>query len=203
MRGQCVRHYLSSMPVTRFEDLDLTRQYTYADYLTWEFRERVELLRGWIARMSPAPSRYHQKVAGNLHLALGNHFQGGPCELYIAPFDVRLPRTGGGESVVQPDLCVICDEDKLTERGCTGAPDWVIEVLSPGNSKREMRDKFGLYEESGVREYWIVDPAHDAIQTYVLTEGGLRNGPVYYANDEEAFSPGLFPELRIKGEDVF
>ena len=191
------------MPVTRFEDLDLTRQYTYADYLTWEFQDRVELLRGWIARMSPAPSRYHQKVAGNLHAVLHQALRQNRCELYIAPFDVRLPRTGGGESVVQPDLCVICDTAKLTDRGCTGAPDWVIEVLSPGNSKREMRDKFSLYEESGVREYWVVDPDHDAIQTYVLTNGVLLNGPVHYRDDEAPFSPTLFPELRILGEDVF
>ena len=153
------------MPITDFAQLDLSRQYTYADYLTWEFQERVELFRGWVAKMSPGPSRYHQKVAGNIHRLLANHFLGQRCELYIAPFDVRLTRTRGGESVVQPDLCVICDPDKLTDRGCTGAPDWVLEVLDSttgprpqaapphcfvGNSKREMRDKFALYEESGV-----------------------------------------------------
>ena len=192
------------MPITRFEDLDLTRQYTYADYLTWRFQERVELLRGWVARMSPAPNRRHQQVAGDLHLALGTYFAGHPCQLYLAPFDVRLPRTDGGESVVQPDLCVVCDEAKLTEQGCTGAPDWVLEILSPGNSRREMRDKFALYEESGVREYWVVDPAHDAIQTYVLDEGGrLRNGPVHYGDDEEPFAPAVFPELAVRGVQVF
>ena len=191
------------MAITRFDDLDLARQYTYADYLTWEFQERVELFRGWVAKMSPGPSRYHQKVAGNLHRLLANHFLGQRCELYIAPFDVRLTRTQGGESVVQPDLCVICDPDKLTDRGCTGAPDWVLEVLSPGNSKREMRDKFALYEESGVREYWVVDPDRDAILTYVAREGRLVNGPVHYADDAEAFGPEIFPTLTMLGEEIF
>ena len=110
------------MSVTRFDDLDLTRQYTYADYLTWRFSERVELLRGWVARMSPAPNLRHQDIATQLTVSLGNFLKGTRCKLFAAPFDVRLPRTAGGETVVQPDLCVICDRAKLTEQGCTGAP---------------------------------------------------------------------------------
>ena len=191
------------MAVTRFEDLDLTRQYTYADYLTWQFTERVELLRGWVAKMSPATSRYHQKVATNLTRVVANHFHDASCEVYAAPFDVRLTRTDGGESVVQPDLCVICDVSKLTERGCTGAPDWVIEVLSPGNTRREIRDKYALYEESGVREYWVVDPQHDEIRTFVLDDGAYRLGPAHFADDEAPFSPTIFPTLDVLGADVF
>ena len=190
------------MSVTRFEDLDLSRQYTYADYLTWRFVERVELLRGWIARMSPAPSRYHQDIAGWLHLQMGRFFEGHSCHLYIAPFDVRLPRTAGGESVVQPDLCVICDEDKLTEQGCTGAPDWVIEVLSPGNTPREMREKYGLYEESGVREYWVVEPSNGIVLRYVLRDGSFVGLPPR-TQDDETITSDLFPDFSVSGAGVF
>ena len=161
------------MPVTHLDQLDLSRQYTYADYLTWQFQERVELLRGWVAKMSPAPNRKHQRVSGRLHGELYQLFKQHPCYLYEAPFDVRLPRTSGGETVVQPDLCVFCDREKLTDQGATGAPDWVIEILSPGNSARELADKYALYEEVGVREYWLVHPSDEAIFRYVLREGGF------------------------------
>ena len=159
------------MPVTHFDQLDLSRQYTYADYLTWQFQERVELLRGWVAKMSPAPNRRHQRVSGRLHGELYQLFKQHSCYLYEAPFDVRLPRTTGGETVVQPDLCVFCDREKLTDQGATGAPDWVIEILSPGNSARELADKFSLYEEVGVREYWLVHPMDEVILRYILRDG--------------------------------
>ena len=191
------------MAVTKLEDLDLSRQYTYADYVTWRFQERVELLRGWVAKMSPAPNRRHQTIVSNFFRIVSDHFHRSGCRVYTAPFDVRLPRTGGGESVVQPDLCAICEESKLTEQGCTGAPDWVIEILSPGNSKREMRDKFALYEESGVREYWIVDPTHVSVQTYLLENEKFVVGPLYYEDDEAEFGPSIFPTLKISGTDLF
>jgi len=104
-----IRPYLSSMAITRFEDLDLTRQYTFANYVTWHFSKRVEILRGWVARIRPALSTYHQRVSTELQGALFIHLKGSNCQLFAAPFDVRLPRTKGGESVVQPDLCVACD----------------------------------------------------------------------------------------------
>ena len=190
------------MSVARFEDLDLSRQYTYADYLTWTFQERVELLRGWVARMSPAPNRFHQDVQRNLTYALLKHLEGGDCKLYIAPFDVRLPRTAGGETVVQPDLCVICDPAKLTEQGCTGAPDWVIEILSPGNSKREVRDKYALYEEAGVGEYWVVDPLGRHVLRYVLREGTYV-GLAPRTEDDEAVEAATFAGFAIPGARVF
>ena len=191
------------MPVTRFEDLDLNRQYTYADYLTWQFRERVELLRGWVARMSPAPNRYHQDVSRNVELALLGYFTGRDCKVYDAPFDVRLPRTDGGETVVQPDLCVICDPTKLTKQGCTGAPDWIVEILSPGNSNREMREKYELYEESGVREYWVVDPANQMVLRYLLGDDGTYVGLRPFTRVAEAIPSAAFPDFAIAGETVF
>ena len=189
------------MAIKRFEDLDLTRQYTYADYLTWEFQERVELIKGWVARMSPAPNMYHQTVLSNLAKQVLTQVSR-PCKVFLAPFDVRLRRRDGGESVVQPDLCVVCDATKLTEQGCDGAPDWVIEILSRGNTKRDTRDKFRLYEESGVREYWIVDPAHGSVERYLLEgEAYRRLDPCF--EDDEAFSPAVLPGVVIDGAAVF
>lgn len=189
------------MSITRFEDLDLTRQYTYADYLTWEFQERVELLRGWVTRMSPAPNMYHQTVAANLYTRIGAQLAR-PCRFFPAPFDVRLQRSDGRESVVQPDLCVVCDETRLTQQGCDGAPDWVIEILSRGNTKRDTRDKYSIYEEAGVREYWIVDPTHGSIERYLLEgERYLRQTPCF--EDDLEFASFVFPDVTLSGEAVF
>lgn len=134
-------------------DLDPDKRYTYADYLLWELKERVELIRGKLFKMSPAPSRKHQEVVHALVLSFGLYFKGKSCNVYEAPFDVRLPKSTGGVeatyTVVQPDICVVCDRSKLDKRGCVGAPDLVIEILSPGNTKKEMREKFEVYQESG------------------------------------------------------
>ncbi|RME94941.1 MAG: Uma2 family endonuclease [Bacteroidetes bacterium] len=177
--------------ITSLDQLDPDKRYTYADYLTWKFKERVELWQGRMMKMSPAPNLRHQRIARDLGLALGDFLRNKPCELFIAPFDVRLPlpvdkqKKGKVDTVVQPDLCVVCDPDKLDEQGCNGAPDLVIEILSPGNSKREMRDKYALYEAAGVREYWIVDPVREWILTYVANEvGQFQSKPPYYAGDE-------------------
>lgn len=190
------------MSVTRFEDLDLSRQYTYADYLTWKFTERVELLRGWVAKMSPGPNRRHQRISRDLTILLGTIFTTHNCDLYTAPFDVRLPRSGGGESVVQPDLCVICDKAKLTEQGCTGAPEWVIEILSPGNTTREMRDKYELYEEAGVQEYWVIDPMNEHVLRYVLRDG-IYIGLAPRTRSDEEIRCETIAGLTVKGEDIF
>ncbi len=190
------------MSITSLDQLDLNQQYTYADYMTWQLRERVEIFRGWIAAMAPAPSRFHQAVARNMTGLLFNAFNDHLCELYPAPFDVRLPNTAGGETVVQPDLCVICDLDKLTDQGCTGAPDWIIEILSPGNSKREMKTKYELYQESGVKEYWLVNPLESVILRFVLRDG-IYAGLAPVTDENEAIECSFFPELRVRGEEVF
>src|SRR5690606_38432683 len=123
--------------------------YTYADYLLWRIEERLELIKGKVFKMTPAPNLRHQQVSGRFYVSLQNLFQAGPCQVFYAPFDVRLydrkkyvKADKDIYTVVQPDLCVICDESKLDERGCLGAPDLVIEILSPGNSRREMKQKF-------------------------------------------------------------
>jgi len=146
---------IKKRPITKFQQLDLTDYYTYSDYLTWKFKERVELIKGMVFKMSPGPNRMHQEIVGEFHLVLGNLLRQKKCKVFLSPFDVRLPvsrKKGQVDTVVQPDLCVVCDHKKLEKQGCNGAPDLVIEILSPSNSKIEIRDKYAVYEESGVKE---------------------------------------------------
>ncbi|EQA04556.1 Uma2 family endonuclease [Glaesserella parasuis] len=158
--------------ITSLSQLDLNGSYSYGDYLKWKFQERVEIIKGKIMAMSPAPNRLHQRISMKLTKAFLDVFDSHQCELYVAPFDVRFPDSNGKiKTVVQPDLCVICDPNKLDEKGCVGAPDLIVEILSPGNSKREMKDKYELYQEQGVSEYWIVRPEEQHIQIYVLENG--------------------------------
>lgn len=158
--------------ITSLSQLDLNGSYSYGDYLKWKFQERVEIIKGKIMAMSPAPNRLHQRISMKLTLELAKVFNNQQCQMYVAPFDVRFPDSNGKiKTVVQPDLCVICDPNKLDEKGCIGAPDLIVEILSPGNSKREMKDKYELYQEQGVSEYWIVRPEEQHIQIYVLENG--------------------------------
>lgn len=161
--------------ISDFNQLDLSKRYTYTDYLTWRFKERVELFRGWVQKMSPAPSRRHQEVTNRINVSLFNYLDQKQCRVYVAPFDVVLDRSGA-DTVVQPDVCVVCDPNKLTDQGCSGAPDLMVEVLSPGNSSKEKRDKFELYQENGVREYWIVSIQEETIYAYDLNEQGVYVG---------------------------
>ncbi|WAR44004.1 Uma2 family endonuclease [Methylomonas rapida] len=196
-------------PITQLSQLDPNGTYSYADYLTWRLEESVELIKGKIMAMSPAPSRRHQTVAGNLFLSLGSHFKHKQCNVYFAPFDVKLydrrkslRKDREVFSVVQPDLCVICDKEKLTGQGCDGAPDWIIEILSPGNSRKEVRLKYDLYQESGVTEYWLVFPYEQIVQQFVLDENGKYQLHALYPGNE-IVAPYLFPELQIDLNDVF
>jgi Uma2 family endonuclease len=157
-------------------ELDFSKDYTYADYLKWTFEERLELIKGKLFKMSPAPNRVHQELSWKLAGVLYDYLKGRPYRAFTAPFDVRLPRKSKDDkdiiTVVQPDICVICDRSKLDDRGCLGAPDIVVEILSPGNNKKELQNKYEIYEESGVKEYWIVTPQEKTFLKYVLTEEG-------------------------------
>ena len=193
--------------ITSFDQLDLTKQYTYADYLEWQFQERLELIKGYIYKMSPAPSRRHQAIVWNLTGQIWSHLKDNPCKAYSAPFDVRLPvrdRKSNREitTVLQPDICVICDLSKLDDKGCLGAPDLVIEVLSPGNSLREIDQKFNVYEESGVREYWVVYPEYSHVNIFLLDESGKFVGQ-HPKNNGELLCSAVFPELVINLSEVF
>lgn len=193
-------------PITDLSQLDPNGIYSYADYLTWQFQERVELFKGRILRMSPAPSVRHQRIVGAFYFQIATYFNKKPCQLFMAPFDVRLYNRKKSVkaskdifTVVQPDLCVICDGAKLDEQGCNGAPDLVVEVLSPGNTKREMNEKFDLYREAGVLEYWLVEPADEVVLVYVLQDDqyiGLK--PM-----TDVLTCRTFPDLAIDLSEVF
>lgn len=192
-------------PVTDISQLNPDGFYTYSDYLMWQFKERVELIRGRLLRMSPAPNTAHQKISQAFNRKLLNYFYNKPCQVFTAPFDVRLPvnlKGGQDTTVVQPDLCVICDESKLDERGCAGAPDLIIEILSPGNSQKEMREKFQVYEEAGVREYWMVSPSEKVVWRYILNEEGHYIG-LPPATEDDTWSSHCFPELAIDAKEIF
>jgi Uma2 family endonuclease len=195
--------------ITDLSQLDLNQTYSYADYLTWQFDEAVELIKGKIMQMSPAPNVKHQRVSMDLSRPLSNFFNHKKCQVFAAPFDVRLYDRKKSilasqdiHTVVQPDLCVICNPEILDEQGCNGAPDWIIEILSKGNSKREMQVKYALYQESGVQEYWIVYPNDQAIHQFVLDESGRYQLQYMYTDDDIA-TPQLFPELAIDLTEVF
>lgn len=197
-------------PVRSLADLDPNGTYTCADYLTWQLTEWVELIRGKIVRrMSPAPTDQHQAAVGEMHGLLHQYLQRNRYKVRIAPYDVRLTTKGPNaadaatDTVVQPDLCVICDLTKIDQRGCKGAPDWIIEVLSPGTITRDTRDKFDLYEENGVGEYWIVAPGEQSIAVLVRDAGTGR-----YVLQGEYSEPGpvpchTLPELVVEWANVF
>lgn len=192
------------MEITDINQLDFGKTYTYADYLTWKFKERVELLNGRIFRMSPAPNRKHQQIAGNLYFKLRSTFANEQCKLYFAPFDVRLPRISKDNqeiiTVVQPDICIVCDPNKLDGKGCIGAPDLIIEILSPGNSQKELKTKFDLYEEAGVKEYWLVYPSEESVIINVLEGGAYKTlRPI---GDGNVDSP-TFSQLSVPLSEIF
>jgi len=193
--------------ITDINQLDFEKTYSYADYLTWKFQERLEIFKGKLFKMSPAPSTSHQKVASNLHGILWSKFKNHSCKLFSAPFDVRLldkkKSTNDSEvfTVVQPDLCIICDENKLDQRGAFGAPDLVIEILSPGNSKKEMKYKYDLYEEAGVLEYWIVNPEDKTFLIYILKDNQFIG--MHPLIEEDQIKSPLFPQLDFILEEIF
>lgn len=196
-----------SFMITDINQLDLNKTYSYEDYLTWQFQEKLELIKGKIFKMSPAPSTTHQRISRKLTGVMISAFKNHSCELFVAPFDVRLLNKKKSTldqeiyTVVQPDLCIICDDAKIDERGAIGAPDLVIEILSPGNSNKEMKYKFDLYEEAGVLEYWIVNPADKTVFIYVLKENQFIG--MHPLIEEDAIQSKLFPELDFQLESIF
>ncbi len=183
-------------------------RYTYADYLTWPDNERWEIIEGVPYAMSPAPGRKHQAMNRVLLRTIANFLveTGGPCQVYTAPFDVRLPKENKAEketdTVVQPDLVIICDKRKLDAQGCLGAPDMVIEIASPSTIRKDMVEKLKLYEKHKVKEYWLVLPGERIVSVYCLNEQNCYDKPEVYTADDQAPVKTL-EGLMISLDEVF
>jgi len=188
-------------------ELDLTKRYSYADYLNWFDDQRRELYNGFIRLMSPAPRRIHQNISGELYFAIKSFLRKKKCAIYIAPFDVRLPIKNNQSdkeifTVVQPDLCIICDPEKLDDKGCIGAPDLIIEIISKSSAKNDAIEKYKIYEEAGVLEYWIVYPETQLVHVFLLENQKFYLQKIYASDDkiEVAIFKG---ELIIDLNDIF
>jgi Uma2 family endonuclease len=186
--------------------IKLDERYTYADYLQWAGGERWELIHGVSYNMTPAPPPRHQRVATELVRQIANFLTDKSCEVFAAPFDVRFPDNSGAdaavETVVQPDISVICDAGKIDERGCLGAPDLVVEILSEETAGRDEGTKFSLYERYGVREYWIVNPWDETVRVYALNARGKYDFPVCVTKRETARS-SVIQGLAVDLGEVF
>lgn len=180
--------------------------FTYADYLTWPDDERWELIDGVPYDMTPSPLRVHQRILLRLGRFLDEFFEGKPCEVNLSPFDVRIPEKGEADekikTVVQPDISVVCNAEKLDERGCRGAPDLVIEILSPSTASYDAIVKRPRYERAGVREYWLVDPANRIVTIQTRQADGTFGRITYFSADDH-LSTDLFPGLDIDLSRVF
>ena len=183
--------------------------YSYADYLRWSFEERVELIKGKLFRMSPAPKRSHQEIGGDIFVVLHTFLKRQKCKVYHAPFDVRFPNKPDDPdeqtfTVVQPDICVVCDHSKLDDAGCKGAPDLIVEILSPSTASKDINEKYHLYEEHGVKEYWVVYPGEAVLEIYELQDGTYVSNGKFVREDVVASKvlPGLKLDLSEVFEDV-
>lgn len=178
-------------------------RYTFADVLTWEENERIEIINGEAFMMAP-PSRLHQEISGALFAQLYNFLEGKRCKVYPAPFAVRLFERDGEspedvDTMVEPDISVVCDSNKLDKHGCKGAPDMVIEILSPSSLRHDRLVKLGLYQRAGVREYWIVDPENKAVQVFLQDDSGSLKIHEDYGQEDVAkvnVLNGCFVELK-------
>jgi len=175
-------------------------KYTYGDYLKWPDEESWEIIAGVPYLMSPAPSVDHQRISGEIFRQLATYLLDKNCKAFPAPFDVRFPSTDEKDeaiqTVVQPDIIVICDQSKLDKRGYRGAPALIVEILSPSTSKKDLSEKYDLYERSGVKEYWVVFPLDQVLDVYLLGEEGKYQKAGSYENDARV-KPSIFDDLEI------
>lgn len=186
--------------------IDLSDRYTYRQYCEWPDTERWELIDGIAWSMSPAPARRHQDICGSLFRQFSNFLEGTPCRIYFSPFDLLLPEANEADdwvdTVVQPDLVLICNRDILTDYGARGVPDLIIEILSPSTARKDTREKFLLYEKKGVPEYWIVDPVADIVTVFKRGRDTRYGRPDIYGA-EETIPVTILPGLAIILEPVF
>jgi Uma2 family endonuclease len=199
-------HPISEIKNMQLSDLDFSKTYSYADYLQWTFEDRLELIKGKIFKMTPAPASVHQRISWIVSGELYSYLKNKNCQAYSAPFDVRLPRKGENDdkkifTVVQPDVCVICDASKVDARGCTSAPDIVIEILSPGNNQKELNNKYEAYEESGVLEYWLISPQDKSFLKYTLVNSKYQ--PSRLMADDAIITTPILPGFELNLNTVF
>ena len=195
--------------IIRFEDLDPLGTYTFADYLTWKFEEKVEIIKGKLFKMA-MPSEKHQRTSGNFYRIFANYLHKKPCRVYHPPFDVRLIKPPHLRkttdksiyTVVQPDITVVCDLNKIDDRGCMGAPDLIIEILSPSTGSVDLKDKKAIYEFSEVPEYWIVHPHDQTVIVYVLDDQKKYAIAGIYASTD-TIKTHVFDDLFVDLTDVF
>jgi Uma2 family endonuclease len=183
----------------------LKDHYTYSQYKKWPDEERWEIIEGEAYDMSPAPGITHQRISREISGYIYNFLNEKECEVFIAPFDVYLPQKGESEektsTVVQPDISVICEKGKLSEKGCTGAPDIIIEIISSSSASRDQIVKRKLYEKHAVKEYWIVHPVDRIVWKYILIKGQYGKPEVFDYQGKPSFD--LFPELVVDLYKVF
>ncbi|MCU4175104.1 Uma2 family endonuclease [Carboxylicivirga sp. N1Y90] len=199
---------------TNINQLDLNKAYTFKDYLTWQFKARVEIIMGKTFKISPAPSPLHQEVSAALSGEIYNFLKGKACKVFTAPFDVRLDKDKDGiHTVVQPDLSIICDLAKIDDKGCLGAPDLVVEIISPLTAKKDLHEKYDLYERCKVQEYWIIHPYEKTLTVFVLSNSGnyipskpLTQGDIIKSQTLEGFELNLttiFPNQAQEPEQEY
>jgi Uma2 family endonuclease len=180
--------------------------FCYRDYLLWPEGERWELIEGLAYNLTPSPSRRHQEVSVALASQFFNYLKSGECKVYAAPFDVRLAdseeRDEEIKTVVQPDIVIVCDLSKLDEKGCRGAPDLVVEIVSPTTAALDYKDKLLLYEKHGVKEYWIIHPVDHIVTVYTLQDNLQYGKPVVYSKEEEINST-ILPSMIINLAEIF
>jgi Uma2 family endonuclease len=193
-------------PLAKKLNEKLDEKFSYADYLSWPDDERWEIINGVAYDMSPAPAREHQRMSAIIFAKIYNFLSGKECEVYFAPFDVRLAETKDEtdeelKTVVQPDIVVICDQNKLDKRGCLGAPDITVEILSPSTSYKDQTEKLLLYEKHGVKEYWIVNPDAKYVMVYCLE--GVKYGKPEYLTENDILESRALEGLKIDLSEVW
>jgi Uma2 family endonuclease len=184
--------------------------FTYADYLTWKFKERIELIKGKIFKMIPAPLVSHQTIVANINNYIAERVKKNPCKVLFSPVDVkligrpfrRIVKDDEIYTVVQPDVIVVCDPEKLADaRSITGAPEMVVEVLSPGNTKTETKHKLNLYEENGVLEYWVVHPPYKYVEVYLLKSNKYSKPTIYEMGDDIPCT--VLRDINVPVDEIF
>jgi len=203
-KHEAVESYVMEI-ASKYEDYN-GKRYTYKDYLQWPDDERWELIDGVPYNMSSSPSPKHQEIIIALGSQFYNYLKDKPCKVFVAPIDVRFLEENQSDedvkTVLQPDIIVVCDSKKIDERGCKGAPDLIIEVISPHTVKKDIIRKFDTYEKFGVKEYWIIRPDEETVTVFILNDNNKYGRPEIYCKNDK-IKVGIFDDLVIELSEIF